>query len=167
MNHWVLHFEKLLIFLGRPIWLVLQTVIFCSKIIWHETDMPYSLIRDGNCWKYLTFSHHHLQIYSRLVPAHEFLVVNVLCKFRNCCSSLEICKFLYCDGGQTAILTWPIYLLVGNWGGHSNSFEAGLRLGFVPPQEWTFYNLNKYYFSFLWSGLIVFMRQTYLPIYRL
>lgn len=163
MNHWVLHFEKLLIFLGRPIWLVLQTVIFCSKIIWHDTDMPYSLIRDGNSVESIWLF--HIIIYR--FTADLYLPINFLCKFRNCCSSLEICKFLYCDGGQTAILTWPIYLLVGNWGGHSNSFEAGLRLGFVPPQEWTFYNLNKYYFSFLWSGLIVFMWQTYLPIYRL
>lgn len=129
---------------------------------WYALQLNY---RWKFCWKYLPFSHHHLQIYSRHVFAHEFLLVNVLGKFRNCYDPLEICKFLYCDGGQTAILTRPIYLLLGNWGGHSNSFEASLRLGFVPPWEWTFYNLNKYYFSFLWPGFIPFM--WHLPIYWL
>lgn len=38
----------------------------------------------------------------------------------------------YCDGGQTAIIIRPIYLVVGNRRGHFNSFEATSRLGLVP-----------------------------------
>lgn len=46
-----------------------------------------------------------------------------------------------------------MYLVVGNQNGHLNSFEAALRLGLVPSQQWTSYNPNKYYFSFYYQAL--------------
>lgn len=39
-----------------------------------------------------------------------------------------------CGSGQTAVMICPIYLVVGNQSGHSNSIEAALRLGLLPFQ---------------------------------